>query len=287
MWLIGIIIPIVIGTINNTLPSAIPGSCYVLGSWSVCVRHFFGCIRYMVDMLSVCCRLHGSKSKWTNVENFVLKNQHVLFIWRRGEYPTIRVRPRLGSRSEPYRCEFGACRVSLCRMWLVRAHEGDWFACSVYSRHVFGMRSAIASVRFTIVSPVGLALLAGMVFYYRKYKALEHLYTKAVYQPQDDDQMGVVYDGLASTGNSAPVAVHYHKIRIHLRHLFTLFICARLLSYLFIYLLLFSLFCLFVFFFSSSSESPGVMFSDLSPNKKRYRDAEKIPLGEHDELSMV
>lgn len=42
---------------------------------------------------------------------------------------------------------------------------------------------------------------------------------------------------------------------------------------------------IWVFFFA---DSPDVIFSDRSrKGKKFYKDSEKVPLGDHDELSMI
>lgn len=42
------------------------------------------------------------------------------------------------------------------------------------------------------------------------------------------------------------------------------------------------------FFFFSFADSPDVIFSDRSrKGKKFYKDSEKVPLGDHDELSMI
>ena len=44
-------------------------------------------------------------------------------------------------------------------------------------------------------------------------------------------------------------------------------------------------FCFCFFFFA---DSPDVIFSDRSrKGKKFYKDSEKVPLGDHDELSMI
>ena len=43
-----------------------------------------------------------------------------------------------------------------------------------------------------------------------------------------------------------------------------------------------------VFFFFFFADSPDVIFSDRSrKGKKFYKDSEKVPLGDHDELSMI
>lgn len=42
------------------------------------------------------------------------------------------------------------------------------------------------------------------------------------------------------------------------------------------------------FFFFFLADSPDVIFSDRSrKGKKFYKDSEKVPLGDHDELSMI
>ena len=42
------------------------------------------------------------------------------------------------------------------------------------------------------------------------------------------------------------------------------------------------------FFFFFFADSPDVIFSDRSrKGKKFYKDSEKVPLGDHDELSMI
>ena len=45
---------------------------------------------------------------------------------------------------------------------------------------------------------------------------------------------------------------------------------------------------IFGFFFFFFADSPDVIFSDRSrKGKKFYKDSEKVPLGDHDELSMI